>query len=151
RGIDVGGGRQGAIGRWLHRRTVTPRRPARQGRLRGNFGAAPLPSYHRARARPHLAHLVGPTHDLEPAVEMLDDDAAALDPIAALHVANAEIVVNRGVMDVAANHPVNRVAARFLGKGALEFADIVHGVLDPSAPPIATATSRESRAAGVAH
>src|SRR5262249_28636194 len=100
------------------------------------FGPAPLPAYHRARARPHPAHLVGPTHDLEPAVEMLDDDAAALDPIAAIHVANAEIVVNGGVMDVAANHPVDRVAACFVGKGALEFADVVHGVLDLQLRPL---------------
>src|SRR5262249_43084837 len=62
-----------------------------------------------ARARLGPAHLVGPTHDFEPTVEMLDDDAAALDPIAAIRIANAAAPLVRRLI---AAHP--HVPARLL-------------------------------------
>src|SRR5262249_29487879 len=47
-----------------------------------------------------------PPHDLELSVEMLDNRGAALDPVAAIDVAQAEIVADHGVMDVAADDAV---------------------------------------------
>ncbi len=41
---------------------------------------------------------------------MLGDRRAALDPVAAIDVADAEIVVDDGVVDVAADHAVDVVA-----------------------------------------
>src|SRR5262249_24824617 len=46
-----------------------------------------------------------PPHDLELPVEMLDHRGAALDPVAAIDVAQAEIVADHGVMDVAQTTP----------------------------------------------
>src|SRR5262249_60504197 len=54
----------------------------------------------RQRARPD------PPHDLELSVEMLDHRGAAFDPVAAIDVAQAEIVADHGVMEVAANDAV---------------------------------------------
>src|SRR5262249_35588500 len=46
---------------------------------------------------------VGPGDDLEPPVGMLGDRGAALDPVTAIDVADAEILVDRGEVDVAAD------------------------------------------------
>jgi hypothetical protein len=45
-----------------------------------------------------------PVDDFEIAVEVLAGSGAAFDPIAAIDVAKAEIVVRSGVMDVTADH-----------------------------------------------
>ena len=71
-----------------------------------------------------------PGDDLESAVLMLGKRGAALDPVAAIHVADAEIVVDDGVVDVAADDAVDAVALRLGGERLFERADIVHGVLD---------------------
>src|SRR5262249_50856554 len=84
-------------------RIVAPRPARPQGRSRGDFFARSVRRQGRRLARGALAHLVGPIHDLEPAVEMLDHGTAALHPVAAIDVADAEIVADRGVMDVAAD------------------------------------------------
>src|SRR5262249_57152052 len=47
-----------------------------------------------------------PPHDLELPVEVLDHRGAAFDPVAAIDVAQAEIVADHGMMDVAADDPV---------------------------------------------
>ena len=71
-----------------------------------------------------------PGDDLEPAVVMLGDRGAALHPVAAIDVADAEIVVDHGMVDVAADDAVDMAALRLGGQRLLERADIVHGVLD---------------------
>src|SRR5215472_15537531 len=71
-----------------------------------------------------------PPHDLELSVEMLDYRGAALDPVAAIDVAQAEIVADHGVMDVAADDAVEAAPPGFRGERALVFADEGHGVLD---------------------
>jgi hypothetical protein len=75
-------------------------------------------------------------HDLEPPIEMLDDCAAALDPIAAIDIADAEIVMDDGVMDVPADHAIGATVARLLCQRPLELADVVHGVLDLQLGPL---------------
>src|SRR5215510_8718879 len=72
-----------------------------------------------------------PPHDLELSVEMLDHRGAAFDPVAAIDVAQAEIVADHGVMDMAANDAVEAAAPPgFGGECALVFADEGHRVLD---------------------
>ena len=61
---------------------------------------------------------------------MLADRRAALHPVAAVDVAHAEIVVDRGVVDVAADDAVGVVALRLVGQRLLELADEVDRVLD---------------------
>ena len=75
-------------------------------------------------------------HDFELSVAMLDHGGTALHPVAAIDVADAEIVANRSVMDVAADHAIGRVMARGVCERALELADIVHGVLDLQLGPL---------------
>src|SRR5262245_63124757 len=118
------------------RATVAPRRPPRQGRSRGYFAALPCDSHRRGSDRAAVAHFVGPMHDFEPSVAMLDHGGTALHPVAAIDVADAEIVANRGVMDVAADHAVGCVVAGGVRERALELADIVHGVLDLQLGPL---------------
>ena len=99
-------------------------------RLRRNFGVVVERHDARIRQRPRRAFVIGPIDDLEAAVLVLDQRRAAFHPIAAIHVADAEIVVHHRVMDMAADHAVDLVAMRFRGQRLLEGADIVHRVLD---------------------
>ena len=118
------------------RATVAPRRPPRQGRSGRYFGALPHDRQRRGGNRSAPAHFVAPMHDFEPSVAMLDDGGTALHPVSAIDVADAEIVANRGVMDVATDHAVGRVMARGVRERALELADIAHGVLDLQLGPL---------------
>ncbi len=61
---------------------------------------------------------------------MLGQRRAALNPVAAIHVADTEIVMDHGVMDMAANDAINIPALRFRCKRLFEGTDIVDGVLD---------------------
>ena len=67
---------------------------------------------------------------------MLGQRRAALDPVAAIHVADAEIVVDDGVVNMAADHPVDAQALGFGGQRLFERADIVHRVLDLALRPL---------------
>src|SRR5262245_46106948 len=96
----------------------------------------PAPRPAAAGRQSGLAHFVGPMHDFEPSVAMLDHGGTALHPVAAIDVTDAEIVANRGVMDVAADHAVGCVVARGVRERALELADIVDGVLDLQLGPL---------------
>src|SRR5262245_57168867 len=58
------------------RATVAPRRPPRQGRLRRYFAALPRDRQRRGGDRAALAHFVGPMHDFEASVAMLDHGRA---------------------------------------------------------------------------
>src|SRR5215475_9770942 len=72
-----------------------------------------------------------PPHDLELSVEMLDHRGAAFDPVAAIDVAQAEIVADHGMMDVAADDPVETAPPPgFRGERALVLPDESHRVLD---------------------
>ena len=64
-----------------------------------------------------------PGDDLETAIDVLGNGRAAFHPVAAIDVADAEIVADAGVMDVAADHAVDGVALRFRNERALVFAD----------------------------
>src|SRR5579863_17534 len=71
-----------------------------------------------------------PGDDFEAAVGMFGQSRAALDPVPAIHVADAELVVDDGVVDVAAINAVDIAALRFGGQRLLKGADIIHRVLD---------------------
>src|SRR5262245_50979373 len=92
------------------------------------FAALPCPRQRRGGDGP--AHFVGPMHDFEPSIAMLDHGSTALHPVAAIEVADAEIVADRGVMDVAADHAVGGAVARRVRERAFKLADIVHRILD---------------------
>ena len=79
---------------------------------------------------------IGPGDDFEPAVLVLDERGAAFDPVAAVHVADAVLVADRGVVDMAADHAIGAVPPRFAGQGLFERADIVHRVLDLQLRPL---------------
>ncbi len=75
------------------------------------------PALRAARDRRRRSRGSGPGDDLEPAVVVLDERRAALDPVAAIHVADAVLVADGGVVDVAADHAVGAVPPR-LGRPA---------------------------------
>ena len=83
-------------------------------------------------ARRGPAPRIGPADELEASVVMLDQRRAALHPVAAIVVGDAEIVVHRGAVDVAADHAVDRALPRLARERLLELADEVDGVLDLS-------------------
>ena len=70
------------------------------------------------------------------AVLVLGERGAALDPVAAIHVADAVLVADGGVVDVAADHAVGAVTPRLAGQRLFERADIVDGVLDLQLGPL---------------
>src|SRR5262245_30030173 len=84
----------------------------------------------RVDRRDGPAHVGGPGDDLEAAVRMLADRGATLDPVAAVQVAHAELVVDGGVVDVAADHAIDLAAARLGNQSLLELADEVDRVFD---------------------
>src|SRR6266536_5825041 len=71
-----------------------------------------------------------PGDDLEPAVRVLRDRRATFDPIAAIDIANASRLLDRGMMDVAADDAIDTVAVRFRGQSTFELADEIHRILD---------------------
>ena len=74
--------------------------------------------------------MVKPRDDLESPVGMLGQRRAALNPIAAIHVADAEILVDHRVMDMTANDTIDAMSLRFLGERLLECANIVDRIFD---------------------
>src|SRR5882757_1863806 len=79
---------------------------------------------HQGRARVR-AHRLGPGDDLEPAVEVLHERGAAFDPVAAIEIAHAELVVDRRMMDVAADDAVDMEAPGFRRERLFEIADVI--------------------------
>jgi hypothetical protein len=84
----------------------------------------------QARAR-MLGAGFEPGENLEAAVVMFYQRRAAFHPVAAVHVADAEIVVNAGVVGMAADHAVDLAAVCLLGQCPLEGAGIIDLVLRP--------------------
>src|SRR5712691_8090185 len=108
RGVDVGGGGKRSWNRrwlWLraHYGNRRPRKVARQGHEFSDSGHA-----HGDRRVPlvlvFVLARVRPGDDLEAAVGVLADRRAAFHPVAAVDVVDAEILMDRGVVDVAADH-----------------------------------------------
>ena len=67
---------------------------------------------------------------------VLDDGRAVLDPVAAIEIADAEILVDGGIVDVAADDAMGVVAVRFGSQRPLELADIVDRILDLQLRPL---------------
>src|SRR5688572_3685336 len=72
-----------------------------------------------------------PLDDLEPAVAMLHQRGAALDPVAIVAIEDAVDGLDLGLVDVAAHHAVKAAALGFLRHRMLEVADELDRVLDP--------------------
>src|SRR6266567_6875876 len=75
------------------------------------------------------AEELGPGDDLEAAVHVLDDRRAAFHPVAAIEVPDAEILVDRRVVDMAADHAVGLESLGLGSQCLFEGADVVDGVL----------------------
>src|SRR5262245_23028795 len=67
---------------------------------------------------------------------MLDHGGAAFDPVTAIDVDEARLLADHGVVDVAADHPVETAAMRLRRQRLLELADEVDGVLDLQLGPL---------------
>ncbi|MBA7680558.1 hypothetical protein ES703_88878 [subsurface metagenome] len=67
---------------------------------------------------------------------MLDQRGAAFHPVAAVHVADAMLVVDRGVVDVAADHALAAMAPRLAGERRFERADVIHRLLHLELRPL---------------
>jgi len=116
--------------------------------LERGLGAAFTPEVRSAWAK--LYGLIASTMQAgaaEAAVRVLDDRGAALDPVAAIEIAHAEIRVDRGVMDVAADHAVGAVAVGLGDQRLLELADIADRVLDLELRPLRERPVREAEPA----
>src|SRR5207302_6399701 len=90
----------------------------------------------KLRRAPDMLRIPYPGDDLEVAVRMLDDGAAAFHPVAAIDVAHALEVADRRVVDVAADHAGGGVALRLDRQRLLERADVVDGVLHLALEPL---------------
>src|SRR3974390_758758 len=53
-----------------------------------------------------------PSYDLKTAVDVLGDGRAAFDPISTIDIADAEVLVNSRVVNVAADDPIDPVPMR---------------------------------------
>lgn len=62
-------------------------------------------------ARDRHRILLRPPNIFESAIEMLEDRGAAFDPFTAIDVTEAQGTVDDGMMDVAADHPVDAAPA----------------------------------------
>src|SRR4051794_21113957 len=82
--------------------------------------------HHRLLAR----RLLGPAHDAQAAVEVLDQGGAALHPVAVIAVEDAVDGADLGVMDVAADHAVDAAAARLACHRLFVVGDELDRVLD---------------------
>ena len=79
---------------------------------------------------------VSPDDDLEIAVVAFDHSRAAFDPIAAVDIAKAIVVVHRRHMNVAADDAFSLVVSRLCRQSLLEGPDIVDRVLDLELRPL---------------
>src|SRR5438067_4718474 len=91
--------------------------------------------------------MVGPGEDFEPAIGVFSESGATLHPIAAVHVADAKIVVDHGVMNVPADYAIHVMPLRLLRKRLLERANVVHRVLDLMLRPLRQRPITEAEAA----
>src|SRR5690606_12479826 len=93
----------------------------------------PYENLRRPRAygqnRRRTGQRIGPCDDLKPTVLMFGKRGATLHPVTAVHIADAVLAANRGVMDMAADHAVGAVTPRLAGERLLERADVIHRVL----------------------
>src|SRR5262245_30633747 len=67
---------------------------------------------------------------------MLDDCRAAFHPVATIDVAQAAVVADHGMMDVAAYHAVDPAPSGLEGEGALVGADEIDRILDLELGPL---------------
>src|SRR4029077_10379767 len=79
---------------------------------------------------------VRPGYEFKSAIGMLCDRRAAFNPISAIDIPDAELVVNSGVMDVAADHALGRMTLCLRNQSLLVFADVAHRVLDLQLGPL---------------
>ena len=86
----------------------------------------------RGQAQHREAAQARPFQDLEPAVGMLHQGRAALDPIAVVAIEDGAELADLGLMDMAADDTVDPAPARLIGQRHLEIVDIADGVLDPA-------------------
>src|SRR5262249_756831 len=118
------------------RRRSAERRPQAAGR---GSQARPRSPRRRQRRRDHgrlVGAWLGPAHELEPTVEMLDHRRAALHPVAAIDVVQTTVLANHGMMDVPANNAVNAATASLGGERVLVGADEVDRVLHLELGPL---------------
>src|SRR5260221_10461974 len=77
---------------------------------------------------------------------MFRDGSAAFHPVAAIDVGDAEIVMDGGVMNMAANHAVRAASLGLEHQCLLEFANVIDGVLDLSLRPLGQRPIAEAEA-----
>src|SRR5262245_10271822 len=88
------------------------------------------PDWFKARLAGNELEL-GPSHDLEPSIEILDQCGAAFDPVATIDVAHSEILADYGVVDVSANDSVEGATPpSFGGERPLVLSDEGDRILD---------------------
>src|SRR5262245_35780284 len=78
----------------------------------------------------------GPCQDFETTVRVFPQSRAALNPIAAFHLADTVLVTDRRIVKVAADHAVSAVALGFSCESLLEGADVVDGILHLQLRPL---------------
>ena len=122
----------------FHASSTLPCRPA-------TFGSCCL---HLAQHRRDFVAGVRPGDDFKLAVVALGHGRAAFDPIAAVDVTQAEIVMDGGGVDVAADHAIDVVMLGFGRQRLLEGADIIDRVLDLQLGPFRQRPIRRAEARG---
>ena len=74
---------------------------------------------------------IPPTHDLDFAVEMLDQRRTGLDPIAAVVIGDVAKFMDGDAVDVPAKNAVHPIAFRVFNHRRLELPDKANGIFDP--------------------
>src|SRR5437588_10902593 len=74
---------------------------------------------------------IPPTHDLDFAVEMLDQRRTGLDPIAAVVVGDVAEFMDGSAVDVSAKNAVHPITFRISNDRSLELPDETYSIFDP--------------------
>src|SRR5437588_11477918 len=74
---------------------------------------------------------IPPTHDLDFAVEMLDQRRTGLDPIAAVVIGDVAEFTDGSAVDVSAKNAVHPIAFRISNDRSLELPDEANSIFDP--------------------
>ena len=96
--------------------------------VRGSV-SSPSVSVSRARLIMDQERRLRPLQNLQPAVEVLDQRGAAFHPVAVVDVGDVADLAHLGLVDMAADHPVDAAPARLVGDGDLVVLDELQGVL----------------------
>src|SRR5262245_53737858 len=101
-----------------------------------NWQSRRAPIERGRRRHQRIPGAVSPGQNLEAAVVVLGDRGATFDPVAAVEIAHAKVLMDSSVMDMPADNALHAMAFRLGDQGLLEIANVVDRVLDLQLHPL---------------